>query len=83
MLVDHLPKKKKKKKKCYDLTRRTASDKIFVIKHLILLKIQNKMNIKYQRGVASMVCKAFDRNAYGGGAKTRNMSNQHLLELAT
>ena len=28
-----------------DLTRRTASDKIFVIKHLKLLKIQNMMDI--------------------------------------
>ena len=29
-----------------DLTRRTASDKYCVMKHLILLKIQNMMNIK-------------------------------------
>ena len=29
-----------------DLTRRTSSDKLFVIKHLILLKILNMMGIK-------------------------------------
>ena len=29
-----------------DLTRRTVSEKNCVIKHLILLKIQNMMNIK-------------------------------------
>ena len=29
-----------------DLTRRTASDKVYEIKHLILLKIKNMMDIK-------------------------------------
>ena len=49
-----------------DLTRRTASHKIFVIKHLILLK--NPKYDGYQRGLASMIYK-LDKKSSGGAIK--------------
>ena len=71
------------------LTRRTASDKIFRNKALNIDK--NAIYDGYQRGLASMVYKFFDKksalladkSASCGADKNENMSNQRPLELAT
>ena len=51
-----------------DLNRRIFVDKVYVIKHLILLKVPNW----YQRGLASMVYKCFDKKSPGSGIKNDN-----------
>ena len=54
-----------------DLPRRTASDIMYyIIKHLILLKIQNMMDIKL--GLASLVYKFFDKKSSGDGVTHAN-----------
>ena len=61
-----------------DLTKRTASDKILLHKAFNFAK-----NPKYdgdQRGLASMVCKFFDKKISGSGIKNKNMSNKELAE---
>ena len=50
-----------------------------MIKHLILLKIENIMDIN-QSGLASMVSKLFDKKTSGGTTKDENMSNKKLAE---
>ena len=49
--------------------------KSYVIKQLMLLKIQNML--------ASIVDKFFDKKSSGGGVKSDIMSNQRHLDLAT
>ena len=69
-----------------DLTRRTASDKIFRDKAFNIAK--NPKYDGYQRGLASMVYKLFDKkfasvadkSASGSGTKNENMSNKKLTE---
>ena len=51
-----------------DLAKRTASDKVLRDKAFIIAK-----NLKYdgyQRGLASMVCKFFDKKTKGSGVTT-------------
>ena len=60
------------------LTRITASDKILRDKAFNIAK-----NLKYngyQRGLASMVYKCFDKKTSGSGIKNENMSDQQLAE---
>ena len=75
-----------------DLTRRTASDKILHHKAFNIAK--NSKYDGYQRGLASMVCKFFDKKASatrarpetiatenkvaGGAIKNKIMSNKEL-----
>ena len=50
-----------------DLTRRTASDKILRDKAFNIA--ENPKYDRYQRGLASMVYKFFDKKTSGGGIK--------------
>ena len=52
--------------------------KYCVIKHLILLKIPKYDG--YERGLASMVYKFFDKKTSGSGIKNENISNKELAE---
>ena len=61
-----------------DLTRRTASDKILVEK-AFNIAINSKYD-GYQRGLASIVYKFFDKKPSGSGIKSENISDQHLTE---
>ena len=61
-----------------DLTRRTASDKIFCDKAFNIAK--NPKYDGYQRGLASMAYKFFDKKTSGGTLKNKNISNQELAE---
>ena len=61
-----------------DLTRRTASDKIFCDKAFKIAK--NPKYDGYQRGLASMAYKFFDKKTSGGTLKNKNISNQELAE---
>ena len=61
-----------------NLTRRTASDNILCDKAFDIAK-----NLKYdgyQRGLASMVYRYFNKKASGGAIKNENMSNKELTE---
>ena len=61
-----------------DLTRRTVFDKILCDKAFNIVK-----DVKYdgyQRGLASMVYKFFDKKTFGSGTKNENMSNKQLAE---
>ena len=61
-----------------DLTRRIASDKILHDKAVNIAK-----NLKYdgyQRGLASLVYKFFDKKTSGSSIKNENMSDQQLAE---
>ena len=57
-----------------DLTRRTTSDKILSDKALNIAK--NPKYNRFQRGLASMVYKFFDKKAVGGAVKNENTTNQ-------
>ena len=62
----------------YDLTRRTASDKILRDKAFNIVK-----NLKYdgyQRSLASIVYKCFDKKSFGSDIKNQNISNKELAE---
>ena len=61
-----------------DLTRRTASDKILRDKAFNIAK--NPKYDRYQRGLASMVYKFFDKKTSGSGMKNENMFNKELAE---
>ena len=61
-----------------DLTRRIASDKILRDKAFNIAK--NPKYDGYQRGLASMVYKFFDKKASGGTVKNENISNKQLSE---
>ena len=61
-----------------DLTRTTASDKILHDEIFDIAK--NPKYDGYQRGLASMVYKFFDRKTSGSGIKNENISNQELAE---
>ena len=57
-----------------DLTRRTASDKILRDKTFNIAT--NAKYDGYQRGLASMLYKSFDKRTSGGSIKSENMSDQ-------
>ena len=59
-------------------TRRAASDKILHGKAFNIAK--NPRYDGYQRGLASMVYKIFDKETSGSGIKNENVSNNELLE---
>ena len=61
-----------------DLTRRTASDKILLDKAFNLAK--NPKYDGYQRGLASMVYKFFDRKTSGSDIKNESISSKELAE---
>ena len=70
-----------------DLARRTASDKVLRDKAFNIAK--NSKYDRYQRGLASMVYKCFDKKWKGSGVNTntkandRIKQNQHPLDLST
>ena len=61
-----------------DLTRRSASDKILFDKAFNIAK--NSKYDGYQRRLASMVYKFFNKKASGSGIKNENISNTKLAE---
>ena len=61
-----------------DLNRRTFADK--VLQHKAFSIAKNLKYDGYQRGVASMVYKFFDKKVSGSGIKTENISNKELAE---
>ena len=61
-----------------DLPRRTTSDKILRDKASNIAK--NSKYDRYQRGLASMVYKCFDKKSSDGGVKSKNMLNQELTD---
>ena len=50
-----------------DLAKRTASDKVLTVKAFKIVK--NSKRDGYQRGIASMVYKCFDKKSSGGAIK--------------
>ena len=61
-----------------DLTRRTAFDKIFCDKACNIGK--NPKYDGYQRGLASMVYKCFNKKTPGSGITNESISDQQLAE---
>ena len=61
-----------------DLPTRTASDKILHNKAFNIAK--NPKHDRYQKGLASMVYKSFDKKTAGGAVKNENISNKELAE---
>ena len=61
-----------------DLNRRTASNKTLRDEGLNIGKTLKYSG--YQRSLASMVYKCFDKKTAGGAAKNENMSNKELAE---
>ena len=61
-----------------NLTRRTASDNILCDKAFDIAK--NLKCDEYQRGLASMVYRYFNKKASGGAIENENMSNKELTE---
>ena len=61
-----------------DLNRRTFADK--VLQHKAFSIAKNLKYDGYQRGLASMVYKFFDKKVSGSGIKTENISNKELAE---
>ena len=61
-----------------DLARRTVSDKI--LRDKVFNFAKNPKYDGYQRGLASMVYKFFDKKTSGSGIKNENMSDQQLVE---
>ena len=61
-----------------DLPRRTASNKI--LHHKAFNIVKNLKYDGYQRGLASMVYKHFDKKSSGSGVKSEIMSKQQLTE---
>ena len=61
-----------------DLAERTASDKVLRDKAFNIAK--NPKYDGYQRGLASMVYKFFDRKSKDGGVNIPLMSNEELAE---
>ena len=61
-----------------DLTRRAASDKTLHDKAFNIAK--NPKYDEYQRGLASMVYKFFDKETSGSSIKNENIENRELAE---
>ena len=62
-----------------DLARRTGSDKILCDRAFNIAT--NPKYDGYQRGLASIVYKFFDKNSSCSGIKNENMSDQQLAEV--
>ena len=60
-----------------DLPRRTASDKMLREKAFNVAK--NPKYDGYQRGLASMVHKFFDKKTFGSGIKNENILNKGII----
>ena len=60
-----------------DLASRTVSDRILCDKAFDIAK--NAKYDGYQRGLASMIYKFFDKNIFGSVFKSYNMSDQQLI----
>ena len=61
-----------------DLNRRTFADKVLRDKAFNIVK--DPKYDGYQRGLASMVYKYFDKKTSGSGIKNENISNKELAE---
>ena len=61
-----------------DLTRRTTYDKILLHKAFIIVK--TRKDDEYQRGLASMVYKCFEKKTSSQTTKNENISNKVLAE---
>ena len=61
-----------------DLKRRTASDKILRDKTFDIAK--NPKYDGYQRGLATMVCKFFDKKSLSSNVNMQAMSDEQLAE---
>ena len=61
------------------LTRRTASDKILRDKAFIVAK--NPKYVGYQRGLASMVYKFFDKNTSGSSIMSEPAINRRITQI--
>ena len=61
-----------------DLERRTASDKVLRDKSFNIAKNSNYDG--YQRGLASMVYKFFDKKSKGSGVNIKMMHNEQLAK---
>ena len=61
-----------------DLARRTASDKVLRDKAFNIAK--NPKYDGYQRGLASMVYKLFDKKSRGSGVNNKIKQNEQLAE---
>ena len=61
-----------------DLAKRAASDKILHDKAFNIAK--NSKYDRYQRGLASMVYKFFDKKTSGSSIKNENISNKESAE---
>ena len=61
-----------------DLTRRTTYDKILLHKAFIIAK--TRKDDEYQRGLASMVYKCFEKKTSSQTTKNENISNKVLAE---
>ena len=61
-----------------DVTKRTASDKILCDEAFNIAK--NPNNDGYQRGIASIVYKIFNKKASDGTVKNEHISNKELCE---
>ena len=61
-----------------DLTRRTVSDKMLRDKEFNIAK--NPKSDGYQRGLAPMVYKFFDKKTFFSGIKNENTSNNELAK---
>ena len=57
-----------------DLTTKTDSDKTLCDKRFNIAKTPKYDG--YQHGLASMVCKCFDKKTFGSGIKNENISNK-------
>ena len=64
---------------CKDLARRTAADKILRDKAFNIAK--DPKYDGYQRGLAPMVCKFFDKKTAGGGIKSMPQNEQLAEEV--
>ena len=62
-----------------DLTTRKCSDKILLDKAFDIRK--NAKYDGYQRGLASMVCKFFDKKTSGSAIENENISNKRPLDF--
>ena len=63
-----------------DLIKRTASDKTLGYKYKAFNTAENPKYDGFQRGLASMVYKVFDKNTLGSDIKNENISNKELAE---
>ena len=61
-----------------DLTRRLSADKVLCDKAFNITK--NPKHHGYQRGIASMVYKCFDKKNFGNDTENENISSKKLAE---